>query len=270
MRARTVGLVAALVLAGGGAYVANRLASGGDVTEVGIDRAVERFRSSESSAPASSTTTARTTTTADGVPLALPAAGVYSYATSGHDAVDALTGARHDYPDTTTVTVTRTACGVRLRWDVAAERWDSWDWCAEDGGIRVAGWSGFHQFFGVGARNDYVCTGDLRPLDAEPGTTWDLVCRAGDRDTSSYLATVVARTSVSIGGAAVPALHVRYDVTVDGVSVGAQTVEEWYRTADGLLLRRVVTTDTRQQTAIGETAFEERATIELRSVDPRR
>lgn len=50
-------------------------------------------------------------------PLILPEPGVYLYESSGFDSVDALTGARHDYPAQTTVTITTEGCGVRVRWE---------------------------------------------------------------------------------------------------------------------------------------------------------
>jgi hypothetical protein len=292
----------ALVVAACGVYVANRLASGGRTTEVGVERAVEAFRSQAASTVAGSTvagtaavagstavagtttvppavtaaaagvtTVAPATPSAAAAPLpgpALPAAGVYAYATTGHHAVDVLTGARRDYPAVTTITVTPSGCGVQLRWDVAAERWDTWDWCLDGAGIRLTGWTGYHEFFEVAGRSDYACTGDPRPLDAEPGTTWSMVCRVDDRDTSTYTGTVIGQTSVVVGGTVVPALHVRYDIEVVGVSTGSQTVEGWYRTTDGLPLREVLATTTEQQTVIGTTSFEERSTIELVSVTP--
>jgi hypothetical protein len=58
--------------------------------------------------------------------VVVPEPGVYVYASRGFDSVDALTGARHDYPAQTTVTVTTEGCGVRVRWNTVRERWDEW------------------------------------------------------------------------------------------------------------------------------------------------
>jgi hypothetical protein len=288
VKPRTVVIgVAVVAVLGAGAYVAKRLSEGGKVTEVGVERAVDRFReqvastvaasvtiapsTTRSSAPATaavSTSLSISTTTAPAPEHTLPAIGVYAYATTGYDAVDVLNGARHDYPDTTTITVTPNGCGVRLRWDVAVQRWDSWDVCLDGTGVRVVGWSGYHEFFGVGGQNDYVCEGDPRPLDAPTGTTWEMVCRVGDRDTSTFRGTVLGTPSVVIEGASVPALHVRYDVDVVGASTGVQTIEGWYRTTDGLPLRETVTVSTAQDTPVGTSNFEEQSTIELVSLSP--
>ncbi len=285
------GALLALVGAGS-AYVAYRLSTGGRVTEIGVADAVERYREDVGAAttstprttvaspttlssPTTTTTTtetlrsepAATTTTAPPLP-ALPRPGVYRYATTGYDQIDALNGARHDYPAETAMTISPHGCGVRLRWDVAKERWDSWDWCLEGAGIRLVGTTSYHEFFGIAGVNEYVCTGDPQPLDAEPGTQWITVCRAGERDTSTKHGVVVERGTFLVGDVAVPALHVRYDVDVVGDSNGNQTIDGWYRTTDGLPLQETVAINTEQDSPIGHVSFEERASIELLSLTP--
>ncbi len=114
-----------LALAGtGAAYVAYRLSTGGRVSEIDVAEAVERFREDvgatttsssptttvPSTATSSSTTsmttttetvrsepatTTTTTTTTPSAPPALPQPGVYRYATTGFDQIEALNGARH-------------------------------------------------------------------------------------------------------------------------------------------------------------------------------
>jgi hypothetical protein len=280
-------VVSALVVGGG--LVWYRLATGGEVTAVGVEDAVDRFRDAvattlgpsgatdgtdevpATSAPSESvpgTEAASPTTVAPATTFALPETGVYTYATTGFDSVDALTGARHDYPAVTTITVTPHDCGVRLRWDVAEERWDTWDWCLEGDAMQMTGWVGYHEFFDVGGRNDYVCEGDPRPLDADPGTTWTTVCRMEDRTTSTFTGEVVERTTLAVAGAPVDVLHVRIAADVVGESTGQQVVEGWYRVTDGLPVREQLSIATKQETVIGTTNFTEEYTIELQSLDP--
>lgn len=288
--------VTLMVLGAGGAYVGHRLATGGEVTEVGVAEAIDRYREqvgTTTNAPTSiaptitvispvvtttrapsttgpSTTEVETATTTTTAPVAhaLVAPGVYQYATRGFDQVDALTGARHDYPEITTMTVVPYDCGVRLRWDVAVERWDSWDWCLEGGGLRQPGWVGYHEFFGTPGRNDYACDGDPRPLDAPAGTTWQMMCRMADRTTTTFHGTVMGSTTLTVAGTVIPVLHLRYDVDVVGESTGRQTVEGWYRTTDGLPVREHLTIATKQDTVIGTTNFEEDYTIDLLTPTP--
>jgi hypothetical protein len=257
VRRRTVALVAgaALVVAAG-AYVGHRLSTGGEVTEVGLADALDRFREEMGA-----------TTTAPAA-VSLPAPGVYQYATTGFDEIDALNGARHEYPAITTITVTPHDCGVRLRWDVAVERWDTWDWCLDGNAIGQSGWVGYHEFFDVAGRNDNTCDGDPRPLDAPAGTTWSMTCRMGDRTTSSFTGIVLDRTALTVADISIPVLHLRYDVDVVGESTGTQVVEGWYRTTDGLPVREQLTISTRQSTVIGATNFDETYTIELLTPTP--
>ncbi len=297
MKRRTAVLlgVALGVVAASGAYAWHRLATGGEVTEVGVAEAIDRYREQagvtatgppRSSAPpvteirpvtttrAQSTTVPATTevhvatTTTAPVAHSLVAPGVYQYATRGFDQVDALTGARHDYPEITTMTVVPYGCGVRLRWDVAVERWDSWDWCLGDGALRQTGWVGYHEFFGTPGRNDYTCDGDPRPLDAPAGTTWEMTCRMADRTTTTFTGTVLERTTLTVAGTEIPVLHLRYEVDVAGESTGHQSVEGWYRTTDGLPVREHLTISTEQDTVIGTTRFDEDYTIDLLTATP--
>lgn len=301
-----LGVVVVMVIAAGGFYVWHRLSTGGEVTEVGVDEAVDRYReqigattsgpdattasattaptdisptdtastSPADTSPADSSPTdvrpttqgaADTTTTSTAAPAAhsLVAPGVYQYATTGFDQVDALNGARHDYPEITTITVVPFECGVRLRWDIAVQRWDSWDWCLDGDAIRQTGWVGYHEFFGTPGQNDYVCDGDPRPLDAPAGTTWAMTCRMGDRTTTTFTGTVVDRTALTVAGTEIPVLHVRYEVDVVGDSTGHQSVEGWYRLTDGLPVREHLEIATQQDTVIGTTNFDESYTIDL-------
>lgn len=302
MRRRTQALLAAAaVLVVGGTYAGYRIATGGEVTEVGVDAALQRFREQVSAStvvasasapvapttaipavpavpaittapPASSAavtaTTAAPATTPPPPEPGLPQLGVYQYATEGFDRIDALGGARHDYPSITTMTVVPADCGVRLRWEVAVERWNSWDWCLDGDAVRLTDWYAYHEFFDVAADNAYVCDGDARPLVAPAGATWTTTCRMGDRTTSTFEATVVGVTTLPVAGAGVEVLHVRYEVDVAGESTGSQVIESWYRTTDGLPVRETLLTTTTQSTVVGDTAFEERYTIELLTPEP--
>ncbi len=283
--------VVLVVVAAGGVYAWHRLATGGKVTEVGVAEALDRYReqigatttgppattvppttgthavTATSAVPPTTEVHAVTTTTAP-VVHSMVASGVYQYATSGFDRVDALTGARHDYPNITTITVVPFGCGVRLRWDIAVERWDSWDWCLDGDGLRQTGWVGYHEFFGTPGQNDYTCDGDPRPLDAPAGTTWAMTCRMADRTTTSFSGTVIERTTLPVAGTEIPVLHLRYEVDVAGESTGHQSVEGWYRTTDGLPVREHLTIATKQDTVIGTTNFDETYTIDLLTPTP--
>ena len=109
----------------------------------------------------------------------LPAPGVYVYTTTGGDSVDALGGVSHDYPASTTITVTLADCGVLQRWDVAAERWEAWQRCLTDGEVAETRRTTYDEFFGIGQTDTYECVGEARPVDASSAMSWSRTCRQG-------------------------------------------------------------------------------------------
>jgi len=277
---------AGLVLAGV-VVVAVVLLRGSTTTKISVDEAVGQFR--DTAVPTSATTTSATTTTAASTtavpttaartvttttapvsPVVRPATGVYLYTTTGFDSVDALTGARHNFPATTTVTISAAGCGVDVRWNTVRERWDEWQWCPQGRGIETVAYRSFHQFFGVSSGTSYQCAGDALPIDAHPGSTWTMVCRQGNSDTSRFVGHVIGRQPVKVGTTSVNALRIRYDIAVSGVSAGTKFIDRWIRPDDGLVLREDSGTDTVQSTALGKVHYRERYTIVLQSLVPRR
>ena len=102
----------------------------------------------------------------------------------GSDGVDALGGAEHAYPPTTTITVRAAGCGVTTRWDVAVERWDETTACSTDTGHGAASpgrTSSPTTSSSVPATpTGEQCAGDPRPLGADPGATWTFECVQGE------------------------------------------------------------------------------------------
>lgn len=118
-------------------------------------------------------------TTAPPVDLTLPAPGVYVYATEGREHVTALGGTEHVYPAETTLTVTPAGCGVHVRWDLLAERYEEWNLCIADGAV-VLQPDGvqFHEFYGQ-AQTDVAQCRAVVPLFPLPpaGTVINRDCR---------------------------------------------------------------------------------------------
>ena len=83
-------------------------------TVVSVDEAVGSFRD---------------VADADALESHCPEPSVYLYETVGDEHIDALGGATHTYPAQTTMSVTLTDCGYRVRWDVFKERFDELDLC---------------------------------------------------------------------------------------------------------------------------------------------
>jgi hypothetical protein len=257
----------------------------GSSTPLSVDEARDRYRESASttivattslpsSVPATTnapvTTAPATTapaTTAPAPVVELPAPGVYTYTTSGRDSVDALGGAHHEYPATTTITVTSSGCGVSQRWDVLVERWELWQRCAEGDGVREVARTTYDQFFGQGQTDSYTCTGDVRPVDAEPGTTWTESCAQGD-DVEVRHGEVVAREPMAVGDVTVDTLHVKVTITVEAYPSDTRVVETWYRVGSDLVVAQQAVASTTNPSPIGDVHYDESYEIHLDSLTP--
>ena len=196
-------LVGALIaLAGGMGVYELHFRTDHRSTPIGLDAALDEFQASASSSlPGGSPSTE------------LPAPGVYSYSTTGNDGVDALGGALHRYPATSTIIVTAAECGVSQRWAPLEQRADETLTCATADGVEVRRFTAFHQFFGQDEREEWECTGEPRPLDAAPGTTWTTECtkQRGTDDVGSvdtWSGVVVGPETATVEGETVDVDHV--------------------------------------------------------------
>jgi hypothetical protein len=196
----------------------------------------------------------------------LPAPGVYTYATKGGDSVDALSGAHHDYPATTNITVTPMACGVQQRWDVLDERWETWQRCDEGSGIREPGRTSYDRFFGQPQTDTYVCTGAPRPLAAVAGTTWTTKCISGSA-TNIYDGVVVGNELQNVGASTVDTLHVRINI-IDDTPSDSQVIDTWYLTESDLVVAQTSTSATSNTSPIGTVHYAENYEMHLASLTP--
>lgn len=228
---------------------------------VGLDEVTERYNSDGSAM----------------TPSGAVDPGVYVYATSGSERVDALGGATHTYPDRTTVTVRYDSDGcVSTRWDALEQRWDERTVCpARGGGWRLRTVTLHHSFFRRGETRRYGCARDAVEVPArlEPGTTFTAACEStgsghSGRSREHIVGEVVGIEDVEVDGTDVEAARIRYTTSVDGETQGGGTVDRWYAVdALPLLVREVSETRTRSQTVIGTVTHTE--TFELVLTDRR-
>ena len=145
-----IALVVVVAVAAAGVAVAVLLWPSDRTRVVQVDEAVDNFRAStvpdDTDAGDPEATVSASTVPATAPSLVEP--GVYRYATTGWEDIDALNGARHDYPAETAITVTAEGCGVRLRWDALRERRDEWRLCPTEEGIELQPDAiQYHEFF---------------------------------------------------------------------------------------------------------------------------
>ena len=198
-----------------------------------------------------------------------PPAGVYVYETSGYEEVDALGGARHDYPPETTITIRHDSCGVERRWEVFAERWDERTSCPTNAGEEQRTFTTRHEFFGQGdTRSFRFSAGSLAvPADSAPGTAWTLEAVADDGSFSGD-GTVVSVETLRIDGEDVETIHVRVTTRTVGSARGESVRESWVRATDGLLVREEARTESSTDSPLGTVAYVEVYEILLRSLTP--
>jgi len=220
---------------------------------VSLEEVIERFRSSGAA------------------PHLEPKAfeGVYVYDTVGYEKINALLGARHDYPPQTTITVTAGGCGVLLRWDALEKRSTTWEICPGDGGWTIAAYREVHAFFGNTVQTEYRCEpGSLWwPREQAAGFTWTRRC-ATDETTETALGTSLGAETVGPGE--LNAAHLSLETALEGATRGNGTFDVWVEQSTGFPLRIEFTNDNKTGSAIGDVRYTEQAALQLTSLEPRR
>ena len=197
-------------------------------------------------------------------------AGVYLYSTDGFEETDALRGTTHAYPSTSTITVTGAPCGVRLRWEVLEGRSTTWAACTASNAWAARSRDERHRFFGVTERTTYICTDTpFRPAGDRPGTTFTVSCSTGEAKERGP-GRVVAQETVDVGEMSVPAVHIRTTTSFSGATTGKATYDFWLARATGLPVRVTMVSRTTNSSLIGDVHYEERVSLRLSSLEPRR
>ena len=197
--------------------------------------------------------------------------GVYSAATTGTESVDALGGARHRYPATTSLTALRTGCGLALEWRPLQDRADTWTLCSTPAGIELASSSEQHRFFFQSDTTTYRCSGALLlPADAgTPSAPRPFSCQAAKARLDGT-AVSLGRVTLSVAGRSVVAEHVRTIATVSGQNQGTERTDWWLDTRTGLPVRVLLANRTSRKTIVGQAHYREDADLRLASLEPRR
>jgi hypothetical protein len=177
--------------------------------------------------------------------------GVYLYTTSGSESVDALGGAHHLYPPTTTVTAVAKSCGVELRWASLEDRSTTWLLCGAR--LDLVRSDEVHRFFGQRDETVYACTGSvLRSKTARPFS-----CRSGSG---------VERGRVVVVGPG----HVRTVGLVSAGDRGTETVDWWFEPTSVIPARIAMTSRTSRKTFLGRVHYREDVDLRLSSREPLR
>ncbi len=277
-----VATAVALVAAVGGTWWYLHARTDHTTTAISIDDVLREYRRStqpppptppspstppsSSAAPTTTAVAPSPTTATTPAPPVQPAAGVYRYTTTGGDAVDALGGASHQYPATSTITVTVDGCATTQRWTAAEERWDELTTCAGDGGVQLQRFASLHRFFGADDNEATTCDGQPRPLGAAAGTTWATRCVDGD-EAATWTGTVVGAETAVVGGESVAVEHVVVTID-DGDARDSQRTETWYLAGTDIVVRRISDIATTEGSPVGDVHYTEHYEIALDSLSP--
>ncbi len=197
--------------------------------------------------------------------------GVYVYATTGSESISALGGTTHRYPRRSTITVTRSPCGMQLRWDVLATRSTTWTVCVS-GELAQAldGWIERHVFFGQADRTVWECSGSPWLTDPSAiGTRTSHICSGGDT-TQGGTVDILGLVPLRVGSTTVETLYMRLRAEENGVARGPLVEERWVERETGLPVRLRYRVRTANDSVIGDVVFTERYELRLTSLEPRR
>jgi hypothetical protein len=263
------GIVAVLALT---AWIAWRVAFRDTATPISASQAVaEATAAPESEVPAPSgppPTTAPEPVEAFVVGNAPGDPGLYVYTTTGGEEIDALGGARHDYPAETFMTIQPGGCGLIQRWTALEERWDEIELCPGEGGLFQARYDAFHKWFGQSDLQEFACDAPAAlvvPVDVDASSGFDCT---NDERTEVYKVEVIGEEAVTIDGSDVAALHIRVTSVLSRGSQGTSSTDTWYLPGTPLVLRRMATRSSVNDSAIGDVSYNEGYEITLVSLAP--
>ena len=193
-----------------------------------------------------------------------PTPGVYVYDTVGDERIDALGGPTHAYPAQTTMTVTYTDCGYRVRWDVFQERFDELDLCITPEGESVDTTRQYREFFGITNDRTYQCDAAalVRVEPAVFGETRTTPCTSPASD-AEIRVTVVGLEKIQVGNESVDALHILLETTLSGDVRGTSSLNYWTDPQNGLIFRRESTVTSDADSPVGVTRYDENYTVQL-------
>jgi hypothetical protein len=248
-------VIAAVGAAAVAAVLVWRFVLHGSAEPVSVGQAVSSYRGDSSG---------------DGTGLPV-ATGVYVYATKGFEKIDALIGARHDYPSETVIAVEAGPCGLRLRWMALHQRSTDFSLCPGRERWTIERYDEVHAFFGRTERTSYRCdAGSIWwPVTAKAGTAWTRTCST-ENTTEAARGTLVGIERLEIGGEHVGAVHLRLTTTLTGRTRGTGLFEIWLAQPSGLPVRLRIENDNRTSSAIGDVRYREQADLALVSLEPRR
>jgi hypothetical protein len=190
--------------------------------------------------------------------------GIYRYESSGFETIDALAGARHDYPDETFMTISTGPCGPTVRWFGLRERWIEWEHCGPDLGVTAT--VSYHEWFGIPDLEEERCVVP-RPVTGPEESVTTVECVASD-STELYVTMIVGSEFLEVDEESVLTTHLRRTSTLGDGSEGTTQVDIWRLAGTPLVVRMEVERRSVTPSAAGDVTYTEVAILHLSHLDP--
>ena len=199
-----------------------------------------------------------------------PEPGVYSYATTGFESTDVLSGARHDYPSVSTITYAGSGCGTEDLWQPLTSRFSANLLCRTAAGLELRSTQQHREFFSRVQAQSFTCPAGFVELPSRPvvGQRSSATC-AGTTGSLALSARVLATEVLAVGTSSLPVTHLELTGRLTGQTTGTISRDLWLDSATGLVVRVTGKADTRSDTLAGPARYTERYALSLTSVTPR-
>ena len=191
--------------------------------------------------------------------------GIYRYDTIGFESVDALAGARHEYPEVTELILEDLECGPVVRWTPLEERREEWTWCGPGGSVATI--VEYHAWFGVGETTETTCEG--LHFTADDLISWEASCTRPETEIS-IVVEFRGRESLMVGSVSLDTVRFRLIEETTGRTEGIRVTDLWLIPGTPLPAKKQVADRSASSSPIGDVTYVEEYTLLLRSTAPSR
>jgi hypothetical protein len=199
------------------------------------------------------------------VKLHAPALGNYSYATTGGESTS-FPGTARKFPKTTTVSLTKSGCGIQETWKPLSSHVETEQLCIINNQVHLISTQTTLSFFGQTVTQKFTCASNayVYAPTLRPGDTWSFVCTSKDSKVTQHLKALRYQT-FDVGGTNVRTLKISVASTVSGGDSGDSKQTIWIAATNRpQMIRNVASINAKQ----GSFSYTENQQLQLKSLTP--
>jgi hypothetical protein len=199
------------------------------------------------------------------VTLQTPALGDYSYSTTGGESTS-FPGTGRTFPKTTTVSLTKSGCGIKETWKPLASHVETEQLCLINNQVHLLSYQTTLGFFGQSVTQKFTCTNAyIYAPTSRPGDSWSFSCSGEGAKVTQTLKALRYQT-FTIGGTKVKTLKISVSSAIAGGDSGDSKQTIWIAATNRpQMIRNVASINAKQ----GSFSYRENATLQLESLTPR-